>query len=246
MTEPIGAQFMRLTQYKHMEPTAENRGEQQPPLELEYDPAASLIPLPEPDEISVPDYSLRQAIESRRTGRRYAEAALTLDELSYLLWATQGVREVTKRPITLRTVPSAGGRHALETYLLVNRVAEIEPGIYRYVALGHALLPLRLDLQKREEIAHACLDQKQILTSAVTFIWVAVTERMVYRYGQRGYRYLHLDAGHVCQNLYLAGEQIGCRSCAIAAFDDDLLNTALDLDGTSQFAIYLGSLGKKP
>jgi SagB-type dehydrogenase family enzyme len=245
MPDPAGVDFMRLSRYENMEPTAESRGEPQPPLELPYDPSASLIPLPEPAEISVPAFDLRKAFEARRTGRRYAATPLTLNELAYLLWATQGVQEVTKRPATLRPVPSAGARHAFETYLLVNRVDGLAPGLYRYVALEHALLPVTAGPEKTQEVAHACLDQKQILNSAVTFIWVAVTERMVYRYGQRGYRYLHLDAGHVCQNLYLAGESLDCRTCAIAAFDDGLLNAALGLDGERLFAIYLGSLGKR-
>jgi SagB-type dehydrogenase family enzyme len=68
---------------------------------------------------------------------------------------------------------------------------------------------------------------------------------MTYRYGERGYRYLHLDAGHVCQNLYLAAEAIGCGACAIAAFEDDEVNRVLGLDGESRFAIYLGAVGKK-
>jgi SagB-type dehydrogenase family enzyme len=81
--------------------------------------------------------------------------------------------------------------------------------------------------------------------SAVTLIWVAVVERMAWRYGERGYRYMHLDAGHVCQNLYLAAENIDCGVCAIAAFDDDNLNSVLGLDGENLFAIYLGSVGKR-
>jgi SagB-type dehydrogenase family enzyme len=88
-------------------------------------------------------------------------------------------------------------------------------------------------------------NQKQILRSAVTFLWDAVAARTVWRYDQRGYRYMHLDAGHVCQNLYLAAEAIGCGVCAIAAFDDVLLNQAVNLDGQREFIIYAASLGKK-
>jgi SagB-type dehydrogenase family enzyme len=97
----------------------------------------------------------------------------------------------------------------------------------------------------RAAITHACLDQKQVETSAVTFIWAAVVKRMAWRYVERGYRYLFLDAGHVCQNLYLAAEAVGCGACAIAAYHDDLLNQALGLDGENIFAIYLASVGKR-
>ena len=240
----IGNEFMRLTRYEHMELPAQERGEPQPPLELDYDPAARLIPLPEADTVETPLFDLRRAIEDRRTGRRYTEQPLTVDELAYLLWATQGVKEVTRRPVTLRTVPSAGARHAFETYLLVNRVEGLDQGLYRYIALEHALLPVEMGPEKNEQVTAACLDQKQVLNSAVTFIWTVVFERMAWRYGQRGYRYLHLDAGHVCQNLYLAGESLGCRCCAIAAFDDQALNDALGLDGENRWVIYLSSLGK--
>jgi SagB-type dehydrogenase family enzyme len=96
-----------------------------------------------------------------------------------------------------------------------------------------------------EKVAHACLEQPQITNSAATFIWVAVVERMFWRYVERGYRYLHLDAGHVCQNLALGAEQIASGICPIAAFDDEALNTLLGLDGEELFAIYLASAGKK-
>jgi len=161
------------------------------------------------------------------------------------LWMTQGVKRFTKRPATLRPVPSAGARHAFETYLLANLVEGLAPGLYRFAASQHALVNLEMPADINEQITHACTDQNQVLTSAATFIWVAVTERMTWRYSQRGYRYLHLDAGHVCQNLYLAAEQIGCGVCAIAAFDDDLLNSTLHLDGEKLFAIYVASLGKR-
>jgi SagB-type dehydrogenase family enzyme len=84
-----------------------------------------------------------------------------------------------------------------------------------------------------------------VLHSAVTFLWVAVVERMTWRYAERGDRYLLLDAGHVCQNLYLAAEALGCGVCAIAAYDDALLNAELGLDGENLFVIYLASLGVK-
>jgi len=96
-----------------------------------------------------------------------------------------------------------------------------------------------------EQIVEASLKQGQIKNSAVTLIWFAVGYRTVYRYGDRGYRYMHLDAGHVCQNLYLAAESIGCGVCAIAAFEDDKLNAVLGLDGVDQFVIYIGTVGKK-
>lgn len=237
---------MRKTRPSVLAPSAEQQGGVQPPLELPYPEEAGYIGLPKPDELQIPNMTLRQAIAQRRSLRDYSGQPLSLDELAYLLWAAQGVKRVTSRPATLRTVPSAGARHAFETYLLVNRVEELAPGLYRYLALEHALIAVDLSAEIKEKITRACRGQSHVRDSAVTVIWMAVAERMLYRYGERGYRYLHLDAGHACQNLYLAAENIGCGACAIAAFDDDLFDATLKLDGDEQFVIYAASLGKKP
>ena len=145
----------------------------------------------------------------------------------------------------MRTVPSAGARHAFETYLCVNNISGLTPGLYRFLALEHALLEERPGSDFADRLAKACLGQDTVKTCAATFIWTAVVVRMTYRYGERGYRYLYLDAGHVCQNLYLAAEAIGCGTCALAAFSDDDVNRLLGLDGDSRFTIYLGTVGKK-
>lgn len=240
-----GREFMRATYARNLSESPQDLGEPQPPLELPLPPGAILIPLPEPHAPGLPVMDLREAIERRRSVRRYSEDPLSLAELSSLLWLTQGVKAVTDRPATLRTVPSAGARHAFETLLSVKRVEGLEPGLYRFAASRNALVRLDAPDDINERIVHGCYDQRQVAASAVTFIWVAVAERMTWRYVERGYRYLHLDAGHVCQNLYLAAEPLNCGVCAIAAFDDELLNQELGLDGESQFVIYLASLGKK-
>jgi len=188
---------------------------------------------------------LTAAINRRRTCRRYASEALSLAELSYLLWCTQGVQVVTSRPVTLRPVPSAGARHAFETYLLINRVAGLKPGLCRFLPLEHELQEVSLTDGLAAQFAEAALNQNIIRTAAVTFIWVAVVYRMYWRYGERGYRYLHLDAGHVCQNLYLAAEAVDCGVCAVGAFDDEPLNQLMGLDGEEQFVIYMATVGKK-
>lgn len=241
----IVREFMRETQPKNCSEAPQDLGAPQPPLELPVPPDVALIPLPAPDGLNIPPADLREIIEKRRSLRRYTDQALSLAELSYLLWLTQGVKTITKRPVTMRTVPSAGARHAFETFLLINNVEGLQPGLYRFAASQHALLKLDAPEDIRDEITHACWDQSQVANSAATFIWVAVVERMCWRYVERGYRYLHLDAGHVCQNLYLAAEAINCGVCAIAAYDDNLLNEALDLDGENLFAIYLGTVGKR-
>jgi len=247
MKNNTGQEFMVHTRYKNISPSPQNEGLiPQPALELPQPEGERLIELPQLTGFSVPMMDLRTAIESRRTLRKYAETPLTLEELTYLLWVSQGVKHVSSRPSTARTVPSAGARHAFETYLLVNRVTGLDAGLYRYAAIENSLLPLHAEVDIAENIAHACLDQSQITGSAATFIWVAVVERMFWRYVERGYRYLHLDAGHVCQNLALGAEQVGSAICPIAAFDDELLNGVLGFDGEDLFVVYLASVGKKP
>ena len=241
----IGA-LIEQTKAQAMSPSPESqKTTPQPPLELPLPDGVSLIPLPVHKDLTIPGIDLRKAVENRRSLRRYKEQSLTLDELSYLLWMTQGVKEVTKRPVTLRTVPSAGARHAFETYLLVNRIDGLEAGLYRFAAGQHALVRLDASESINADLTAACYAQGQVATSAVTFLWVAVTERMTWRYVERGFRYLLLDAGHVCQNLALAAEAINSGICPIAAYDDDAINQVLGLDGEAEWVVYVASVGKR-
>ena len=243
----VGQQFMENTRYRALGQSNQERGVPQPPLELETPKGAiKLVDLPLPKDVALGQVSLRAVIDARRSLRKYAEDPLSLEEISYLLWATQGVQRVAEGEWTMRTVPSAGARHAFETLLLVNRVQGLEPGLHRFLATSHrlALLPAPEDVSARA--VKAALGQQMIARSAATFIWVAVPERMTWRYGERGYRYLHLDAGHVAQNLCLAAESIGAGACVIGAFADEEMNELLGLDGESQFVIYLASVGKRP
>lgn len=129
--------------------------------------------------------------------------------------------------------------------MLLNNVHGLETGLYRFLALSHRLQLLDTDPRLPHKITDACLDQQSILRCGAVFFWTAVPYRMTWRYGERGYRDLHLDAGHVCQNLYLAAEAVGCGVCAIAAFDDDTMDHLLGIDGEDQFLIYLATVGKK-
>ncbi len=246
MTPNAGQQFLdgsRL-QVEFKEPSEQDLGLPQPPLELAYLGPSPLIDLPDPKNLDLGRVDLRQALENRRTVRKYSDQTLSLEELSFLLWCTQGVKEITSRPATRRLVPSAGGRHAFETYLLINRVAGLETGLYRFLAIEHKLVALSIAEEMPGEIMEACLRQEHVGSSAVNFFWTCVIQRMRWRYGERGYRYLFIDAGHVCQNLYLAAGSIECGVCAIGAFDDARLNRALGLDGVDHFTVYGATVGK--
>ena len=233
----IFSQFLEQTSFDRLDKPAQLQGAGQPPLEAEYDKTKPVIELPPVPMVKLTSDSLRKVMTERRTLRQYSSDPLTLAELSFLLWCTQGIQETVpaydaKGLKTMRTVPSAGARHAFDTYLLVNNVAGLPSGLYRYVALGHKLIQLNTTDSLADSFVKGCRGQTSVKTSAAAFIWVADVYRMTWRFSQRGYRYLFLDAGHVCQNLYLGAGAVDCGACAIAAFEN-------------HFVIYLGTVGRK-
>jgi SagB-type dehydrogenase family enzyme len=245
----IGLEFFEQTLYRHLEPSAQQRGLEQPPLERDLPTAqGSPIALPPAAEVArdLGASPVRDVVGSRRSVREFTDAAIGLEELSLLLWGTQGVRQRLGDKATFRTVPSAGARHAFETAIFVSRVQGLEAGAYQYLALSHALRRLAVETEQDAyaAVTAACLGQACVAGSAATFLWIADVERMTWRYGQRGYRYLLLDAGHVSQNLYLLATSLGLGACAIAAFDDEALAALLALDREQLLPIYLTTLGR--
>ena len=161
------------------------------------------------------------------------------------MWATQGIKQNLDSGHALRTVPSAGCRHAFETYLCVLNIQDLDQGIYRYLPLEHQLLFEFTEEDLNNKIRHAVLGQRYPGEAAVTFIWATIPYRMEWRYGLAAHKVIALDAGHVCQNLYLACEAIGAGTCAIAAYDQGEMDKLLRIDGQDEFTIYLASVGKK-
>ena len=165
---------------------------------------------------------------------------------------TQGVKEVAGNAIrvSVRTVPSAGSRHALETYLYINRVEGLHPGLYHYLAEEHKLEFLKYEKGQAQELSAAFLGQTYFSGGAAAFIWTAVPYRMGWRYQEWAAKYILLDAGHVCQNLYLAGEAIGCSVCAVGAYEQELADRFLGLDSKEgydkeeEFVIYGACVGR--
>jgi len=243
--ERVGELFQEFTKYRHFTaPSFMVRGAPVPEAEKPIPPGAPLIELPIPQGVA-PERTqgLFDLLRTRRSRRAYSAAPLSLAELATLLWSVQGVVE-SGRGFTLRTAPSAGARHPLETYTLVNRVEGVVAGLYRYSPQGHKLVRLAGDDSVAGRLAAACLGQEMLRTSAVSFIWTAAIERGRWKYQQRAYRYIYLDAGHACQNLYLACEAMGLGCCAVAAFDDDEVDRILGLDGREEFSIYLATVGR--
>jgi SagB-type dehydrogenase family enzyme len=243
--ERVGELFQEFTKYRHFTaPSLMARGAPMPEAENSVPPDAPIVELPAPSKTG-PEKArgLFDLLRTRRSRRDYATASLSKEELGALLWSVQGVVEAG-RGYTLRTAPSAGARHPLDTYIMVNRVEGLAAGLYRYSPAGHRLVRLGDDASVAGRLAAACLGQEIVRTSAVSFIWAAVVGRGRWKYQQRAYRYIYLDAGHACQNLYLACEALGLGCCAVAAFDDDAVNRILDVDGKEEFAIYLATVGR--
>jgi SagB-type dehydrogenase family enzyme len=226
--------------------TAQSQGLPPPPLQKPCPPEALRIALPSGaaalDRLG--GLSLAQAIARRRSERAFGPEALSLEELAALLWATQGVREVLDPTSALRTVPSAGARHAFETYLAVCRVEGLSAGLYRYLPLEEKLARLQVEAQIGRRAAEACLGQGFVARAAVTFFWTVLPERMEWRYDLAAHKVLALDAGHVCQNLYLASTALGLGTCAIAAYDQEACDRLLGVDGQEEFTLYLAPVGR--
>lgn len=224
------------------EPTDQQRGLPRPDIEKPCDQSLPRVPLPAVDPDALPSVSVVEAIGRRQSRRRYADTSLELTELSFLLWATQGIRE--SGTVVKRTVPSAGARHPFETYLLVNRVTGVESGLYRYLSRTHELAQLSDDPAIAERL-HEASHRQFALQSAITFVWTALPYRTEWRYAENAPKLIALDAGHVCQNLYLAAEAVGAGVCAIAAYKQSQVDAVLGVDGVEEFAVYLATVGAK-
>jgi SagB-type dehydrogenase family enzyme len=185
--------------------------------------------------------ALNEALATRRSVRKYAPRRLTAAHLSQILWSSQGITR-PERNIALRTAPSAGGLFPIETYVLAHAVHGIPQGLYHYAIEPHALEQLQLgDL--RLQAGQAALDQGMASDADLVLIWTAVFARSVWKYKQRAYRYIYLDAGHVAQNTALAAVSLGLGSCQIAALYDDEVNALLGIDGESESVVYMTSIG---
>lgn len=203
-------------------------------------PEARRIELPKPEPGR--DMPLDTVLRRRKSVRRYADEPMSRADLSYLLWASTGI--VRKdRDFEFRTAPSAGALYPIETYLVVNRAEKLQQGIYHYAVQAHALEQIKVDIVG-EELATAALGQVMCATAPVVFVWTAVFPRSKWKYKQRGYRYVYLDAGHIAENLALAAVSLGLGSCQIGALFDDEINELLGVDGIEESVIYMSVVGR--
>jgi SagB-type dehydrogenase family enzyme len=246
LTIAAGRQFLtdRIRDEVAWWDTRQSRGEAPPPVQKPVPEGAQRIPLPDRTTWKIPPCDLVEAIARRQSRRRFAAAFLRLDELAFLLWATQGVRAKIHAAAVLRTVPSAGCRHPFETYIAVLRVEGLAPGLYRYLPLEHALVREGTPNDLAARLVTATRGQGFAGTAAVTFVWSALPGRTEWRYAEASAKVIALDAGHICQNLYLACEAIGAGTCAIAAYNQELADRLVGADGYEELVVYLAPVGK--
>lgn len=229
--------------------TDKMKGVPQPTGFKNYELSSDIIDLPEIRKEIVKKSNIYECIKDRRSTRFYADKPINVQELSYLLWATQGITGTNKAGLTLRTVPCSGATHSFETYLFILSVEGVQSGVYRYLPFEHKLLFMyKLD-EIGNKIDEITLDQPFVPNfakkAAVIFAWSTTPYRSEWKFDVTAHKKILIDIGHVCQNLYLASESIGAGTCAIGIYDQKKIDELLELDGYDEFVIYLAAVGKK-
>ena len=182
------------------------------------------------DIYSLPDPGLRAdsclnpILQRRRTSRTFAARPVSMEEVTQLLWAAQGINAPDGR----RTAPSAGALYPLELHLVSGQVDRLPAGIYRYDAVRHALRAEIMD-DMRQAVAQAALDQDWVAQAPAIVVITAVDSRTTEKYGRRGIRYVHMEVGHASQNLLLQAAALGLAAATVGAFDDERLHRLLRL-----------------
>jgi len=194
------------------------------------------IMLPEPQRDS--DTSIEEALLGRRSVRSYGATAVTLEQLSQLLWAAQGITD----PSGKRTAPSAGALYPLKVYAVVGNVESLAAGVYAYDPAAHSLAKL-VDGDHRQDLAQAALNQPSVGQAAIDIVITAVYEITTVKYGERGIRYVHMEAGHAAQNVCLQAVGLKLGAVPVGAFDDAGVQKLLELpeDEIPLYIIPLGS-----
>ncbi len=199
-------------------------------------PSRIVLPSPETEG----GMSLFTALAQRRSVRSFSDTdSTTLEQLSRLLWAAQGKTGTRGR----RTAPSAGATYPLEVLCCIDRVSGAEPGLYRYDPVDHILSPTTFSVTgvNASSIAEACHGQSWIGNASAILVIVADYPRTTDHYGERGVRYVDMEAGHAGQNIYLMAAALNLATCAVGAFDEDALAELLGLSG--QTPVYIFPVG---
>jgi SagB-type dehydrogenase family enzyme len=239
--EKIGNLFHQETKYRR---EAMPRGgldwAHQPSPYKEFPYPLKYFPIRSPDQVG--GKPIWETIAQRRSIREFSRQSITFSELSQLIWATQGI---TSRAwgFDFRAVPSAGALYPIETYIAANRVDEIPPGIYHF-NVKEAQLILLKEGNFGQDLSHAGLGQEMLEEASCAFIWTGIVGRSKWKYRERAYRYIYMDAGHIGQNLYLAATALNLGCCTVGAFFDEEVDRIVGVDGKEEISIYLGAVGR--
>jgi SagB-type dehydrogenase family enzyme len=239
MPEGIGDEFQRSTKHTRERLIGGYLDwENKPETYKEY-PSARKVQLPK----ILPSQTLPavEALKKRKSIRSFLPKPLSITDLSFLLWAATGVQR-TEQGYEFRTVPSAGALYPIETYLIANNVEGLEKALYHYDIQEHALEELKAG-SFGEKMARAALGQKMLAAAPVVLVWTAVFARSKWKYAQRAYRYVYLEAGHIAENLALSAASVGLGSCQIGAFFDDEINQIIGVEGVEESVLYLSVVG---
>ena len=199
-------------------------------------PPSGAIKLPQP--VRDGETSLEKTLQERRSIRQYKNAPISLSDLSQLLWAAQGISGSGGR----RTAPSAGALFPLEIYVIAGKVTGLSAGVYAYNPHKHELSRVA-EGDARTELSKAALGQSSIKNAPAVLVLSSVYERTTVKYGERGIRYVHMEAGHAAQNIYLQAAALNLGTVVIGAFDDDGIGKVLHMTGR-EHPLYLMPVGK--
>jgi SagB-type dehydrogenase family enzyme len=238
--ERIGDLYHQETKYRR---EAMPRGgldwARQPSLYKEFPYALKHFPLRPPDQKG--GKPIWETIPQRRSIREFSRHPISFSELSQLIWATQGIT-LRAWGYEFRAVPSAGALYPIETYIAVNRVDEIPPGIYHYNVKETQLILLK-EGNFGPDLQQAGLGQEMLEEASCVFVWTAIIERSKWKYRERAYRYIYMDVGHIGQNLYLAATAMNLGCCTVGAFFDEEVDRLIGVDGKEEISVYLGAVG---
>jgi SagB-type dehydrogenase family enzyme len=205
-------------------------------IHAEAEGKGSLVSLPKPDISG--NLSVEQALQSRKSVRSFSREPLLLSEISQLLWAGQGVNRKDGK----RTAPSAGALYPLELYLVAGRVHGLDPGVYHYIPEDHEL-ELIYNRDQTNDLFGVSLKQSCIQEAAALVVIAGVYRRTSRKYGDRAYRYVHIETGHAAQNISLQAESLGLGSVTIGAFDDDGVKRVLRMK-REESPLYIIPMGR--
>lgn len=240
MNKGIGDKFQQETKYSRYSMGGGGLNwRNQPDLYKRY-PKSKKIKLEKPEILS--NLSLDDVLKKRKSIRNFSQKPILKKQLSYLLWASTGIQR-KDLGFEFRTAPSAGALYPIETYLVTNRVKDIPEGVYHYSIEDHVLEELKTG-DFSIDISQAALEQDMCACAAAVIIWTAIFYRSKWKYGERAYRYIYLDAGHIAENFALASTSLGLGNCQIAALFDDEVNSIIDVDGVNESVIYMSIVGK--